>query len=113
MKKRAEKTAPLRTDSARWPRKAFLEDALAKFEAIAVVAEGDSSWTAAVKAREAALAIRAELDRLVQAKKRAAKPRSLIAHKAEVLTVTRRLRLAASDAGSHVAAANLLQLEGE
>jgi hypothetical protein len=57
------------------------------------------------------MAARAELDQLRETQRRLEVPESVQDHKAEVLSEVRRLRVGATEAGSFVAAANLLRLE--
>jgi hypothetical protein len=113
MKKTAENVDPKTTPTAKWGRRAFLEDALARFETLGRMAEEASSWVAAVKAQQEVGRVRAELDQLNATARRRARPRSIAHHKSELALEARRLRLGASDAGSYVAAATLLKLEGE
>jgi hypothetical protein len=92
----------------------YLEDALVHYETLAEQASSAESWVAAVKAKDRAIELRAELDQLRETSKRLDQaPSTIEEHKAEIRSEARRLRQGATEAGSYVAAANLLKLEGE
>jgi hypothetical protein len=96
---------------SKWSREQYLVDALAQLEATAVEAEKKESYVAAVNAKHRAILVRAELDQLRETERRQAAPATPEAHKEEILAEVRRLRTGATEAGSYVAAANLLKLE--
>lgn len=91
-------------------RSAYLQLSLRQFEELAISAEADESWGAAVDAKQKAIALRAQLDEMAETARRARIPASPEAHKAEILHEVRRLRQAA---GASYVAANLLRLERE
>lgn len=92
-------------------REEYLVAALRQLEKQVKSAERDRSWVAAVQAKRQAMAVRAELDQLRETQRRLESPATVRDHKAEVLSEVRRLRVGATEAGSFVAAANLLRLE--
>jgi hypothetical protein len=92
----------------------YLEDALADHEHQAVLALEAESFGAAVKAKMEARRVRQEIDTLRAEEAAVASiPVDQADHQAQLLIEVRRLRAAASEAGSYVAAQALLRLEAE
>lgn len=89
----------------------YLEASLVQVEKQARAAEKDRSWVAATRAKAEAIKIRAAMDEIREVERRRAAPETVADHKAEVLSEIRRLRIGATEAGSYVAAAQLLRLE--
>jgi hypothetical protein len=96
-------------------REKYLVDALEQLEKIAADATAARSYVAAVKAKTEATKVRAELDQLRETKRRSKRKRKtpMAVRQEEVLSEITRLREAATEAGSYVAAAGLLKLERE
>lgn len=93
-------------------RRDYLETSLRQLEELAAEAQAAERWTAAVQARKAALAIREQLDELVEAERATgAAPSTLSEHRAEALRTVRELRIQAITKGSFTAAARLIELE--
>lgn len=99
-------------DAARCARVTFLEHQVRELEDLAsdpLVRK--AAPNAVVSARSKASDLRAQLDELKASKRRRRPRKTSEDAAAEVLEETRRLRMAAAEAGSFVAAANLLKLE--
>lgn len=94
-------------------RREFLEYEFMEYEKMADRAQESGSFSAAVAAKRHAVELRAELDQLTETERPAPPVRSLESQKQEVLAEVARLRRGATEAGSFVAAANLLKLERE
>jgi hypothetical protein len=107
------RTSRQTTPKARWTRRQYLEDALAQYEAIAVVAETEKSYQAAVRAKEMAAKTRAEIDQFDESLRAMVLPASPEEHRDEVMKSVRRLRASAEAGQSFVAASNLLKLEAD
>ena len=105
----SEASAPTRKVPRRGlSRIAYLQLSLRHLEELAIEAEADQSWGAAVDAKQKAIALRAQIDELEEQARRARRPASADAHEDELLFEVRRLRQAA---GASYVAANLLRLE--
>lgn len=110
-KPRARRRKPTQPDEG--TREEYLVAALRQLEAQVQAAEESRSWTAAVQAKAKALQVRAELDQLRETQQRQTMPASAAEHRAEVVSEVRRLRIGATEAGSYIAAAQLLRAELE
>jgi len=102
-----------KTARATWPRRDYLEDALAQYEANAAAAAKAGSWSAVAKLKQLAVGIRSEIDQLDESARVMALPDNLDDHRLEVLQQVRKLRAAAEASNSFVAASTLLKLEAE
>lgn len=108
------KRAPFRkrkTAHSTWSYEDYLVDALAQFEEMARDASTDASHVAAVSAKQRAVATRAELEQVRAAKRPPKFPTSEEEYNAEILTEHRQQRLQALQAGSFVAASQMLRAE--
>lgn len=111
-RRKPARRAPRKKPDAGTP-EAYLVASLAQYEQMAVDAEEDESWNAAVSAKKEAVKTRADLDRLRETQKKIEVPASREEHKAELLATVRRLRIGAEEAGSYIAADKLLRAERE
>ncbi len=94
---------------AKWTREEYLVDALDHYEQLARDAQEHGPLGAAVKAKDSARIVRAELDQLRETQRRAAEPPpSPGEHREEILREIRRMRIGAQASGSWVAAEKLL-----
>ncbi len=101
-------------DVTRCTRKAFLAHQIRELELLASASSTTERQPgAAVAARKLAAELRVALDEASKPKARQPKPRKGPPRPEDAIAEVRRLRVAASHAGSFVAAANLLQLEVE
>lgn len=101
--------------AANWRRRRYLEDALAWYRDVADDAHSRDSYVAAVRARQAADAIRKEIDQIDAAAAAAsvAIPETLDERFASLLVELRQLRAAATAGQSYVAAKDLLRVEAD
>lgn len=96
---------------SKWTREEYLVTSLAHYEWLAQEAAAKQSWVAAVRAKDSARIVRAELDQLRETESRQDPPPCPEEHQAEILHEVRRMRIGAQAAGSWVAAARLLEQE--
>lgn len=95
-------------------RRAYLEDAIVQHERQAEKAEEAQSFGAAVAAKKAAEVVRSELDQLLAAEKAVrAMSDDPVSELWGVVADVRRMRVAATEAGSYVAATKLIQSEAD
>lgn len=93
---------------------AYLEGLAETLATLAERAAEAQSYTAAVQARREERLVRARLDEIREYGRQLEDlPDTVEEHRREVRLVVRQMRLAAQSAGSHVAAARLLQLEDQ
>lgn len=102
-----------RSEHSDWSHLDYLVDALAQFERQAALAEEAESWGPATLAKKAAIGVRSEIETIRQTEARAPVPVDPTEHARELLAETRRMRLAATAAGSYVAASSMMKFEQE
>jgi hypothetical protein len=106
---------PPKSEHVRATRERYLEQALDDLEAQRANAEADGSWTAAVQAKRAALAVRADLDALRERRRAmtAEWPSDPGERREALAQAAREMRVSAAESGSFVAATQLLRLEAD